>query len=205
MAPVIVPETFEMPPPVYSVRPSPPAGGRRILNIHYPGFNYRHMEIYDSNSDTPLYSVQSNSGSMFSAKPHIVVFNASTGVVIGSITFHSFSSAIDIQVHGKELPLKKASVFTSAYQFRSNASGGRFAWKRDGVFSGGDLKCTNDKDQTIAFFESISFAVKQDGKFEIGPNVKRSMMDELIVTGLAAVENQRRQTAQTSDNHGIDD
>lgn len=61
------------------------------------------------------------------------------------------------------------------------------------MFSGGDLKCVDETEQVVANFESNNWAMQKDGKFEIAPLVNGAMFDEVLITGIAAMEYYRRQ------------
>ena len=156
----------------------------------------------DSDKTTPIYTINSNSGGMFSSKPHMTILNAATGAIAGTVTFHQMSSTIDLEIHGRPIAFDKPGVFTSAHEFRSLATGQLFKWKRDGVFSGGDLKCIDQQDQMVANFENSAWSMKKDGKFEIGPMVQGPFMDEVLISGIAAMEYQRRQNNASSSGGG---
>ena len=163
---------------------------------------HRRSTILDSDKRTPLYTITANSGGIFSSKPHMTILNAATGAPVGTVTFHSMSSDIDIQIHGRDMSFDKPKVFSSAHQFHSLAVGQAFSWKKDGMFSGGDLKCVDGSGQECAFFESSNWALSKDGKIELAPTIQGPFMDEIVVTGIAAIENQRRQNARSSGGGG---
>lgn len=128
----------------------------------------------------------------------MTILNASTKAIVGTITFRQMSGDIDLEIHGKAINFAKPSLFTSTHEFRSLATGKVFKWKKDGIFSGGDLKCIDEREQVCANFESSRWAVKKDGKFEIAPMVQGPFMDEVLVTGIAAMEYQRKQGNKSS-------
>ena len=68
----------------------------------------------------------------------------------------------------------------------------RFKWKSDKIWKGNDLVCLDQQEQVCARFEASSWALHKDGKFEVWPFVDGVLMDEVIVTGLAMVEMQKR-------------
>ena len=189
-------------PPVYSASPNPPAGGRRLLHMYHEGWTRKKIQILDSDKVTPLYTVQANRGSFFSSKPHITIQNALTGAVVGTVTFQHMSRSIDLQIHGEEVTFDKPKVFTTSHIFRSVATGRNITWKRDGILSGGDLICINEEDQVYATFEINAWAAHKDGKFELGADIQGPLMDEIMVSGLAAVEFQRRQRQRSCSSGG---
>lgn len=179
--------------PVYSASPNPPVDGRRLLHVYHKGWYHRKTTILDSDKVTPLYTIDANDGTVFSSKPHMKIYNASTNSIIGTVCFHWVSLSIDLEIHGTPVDFKRAGLFSYTHVFRSPSTGRTFSWKRDGFFSGGDLKCIDDKDQRCAGFECSSWAMKKDGKFELAPRVQGPLMDELVITGIAEVEFQKRQ------------
>lgn len=74
----------------------------------------------------------------------------------------------------------------------------RFKWKAGGVLHRGDMKCSDQEDRVYANFESSGWALKKDGKFKIAPSVSGALMDEVIVSGLAMLELQRRRKNNAS-------
>lgn len=65
-------------------------------------------------------------------------------------------------------------------------------WKMDGIFNRGDMICLDQQDQVRAKFENSTWALKKDGKFEVGLSVSGVLIDEIVVTGLVMVEVRRR-------------
>lgn len=154
---------------------------------------HRSTQVMDSDKVTPVYTIESNRGGLLSSKPHMTILNAATRAVAGTVTFHAMSSSIDIEVCGRTVQFERSGVFSTAHHFQSPATGRLFRWKRDGVFSGGDLKCVDETEQVVANFESNNWAMQKDGKFEIAPLVNGAMFDEVLITGIAAMEYYRRQ------------
>ena len=68
----------------------------------------------------------------------------------------------------------------------------RFTWKSAHSLTRGDLICLDPQGMVCSKYESSTFALMKDGKFEIGPSVTGLMMDEVVVTGLAMLESRRR-------------
>ena len=152
----------------------------------------------DSDKVTPIYSVESNRASLFSSKPHMTIVNAATGAVAGIVTFHTMSGGIDVEIHGRRVMFDRPSIWSTTHQFQSLANGSVFKWKKDGMFSGGDLVCLDEREQKVATFENSTFAMQKDGKLEIAPWVDGLFFDEILITGLAAVEYFRRRRQNSS-------
>ena len=70
------------------------------------------------------------------------------------------------------------------------------------MFSGGDLKCMDETEQMVANFDCNNWAMKKDGKFEIAPLVNGPLFDEVLITGIAAMEYERRQRNASSGGGG---
>ncbi len=120
------------------------------------------------------------------------IYNAATNALVGTVTFQSRSHNIELTIHNKPVELASGGMFTSAHQFMSLTTHGIFEWKNDGMFSGGDMLCLDTQEQQVARFESSNWAMKKEGKFELGSGVKGLLMDELVVSGIAMVEARRR-------------
>ncbi len=185
--------------PGYATSPNPSYGQQpiapRVLHIYHEGLTRRHARILDSDKSTPLYRIDANSGGLFSSKPHVKISVASTGAQVGTVTFHSMSSDIDLTIHNQPIILEKSGFLTSAHEFHSLATGGSLKWKRDGMFSNGDMVCLDQAEQLIARFQISNWAFKKEGKFELGPGVDDVLMDEVVTSGVAMVEYRAKQRA----------
>lgn len=167
----------------------------RLLHIYPKGMTHRHAEILDSDKQTPLYRIQVNSGGLFSSKPHVTVVNAASNALVGTVTFHSMSRKIDLTINEQPTTLSKSGIFTSVHEFRSSALAGSLKWKRDGLFSGGNMLCIDEKEQLFARFQASRSSMKKERKFELSPGVGGVLMDEIVVSGIAMVELMRRAAA----------
>ncbi|KAL6720335.1 hypothetical protein ACLMJK_002256 [Lecanora helva] len=183
--------------PGYATSPNPsygqPQPQSRVLHIYREGITHRHARIVDSDKQTQLYRVDMNSGGCFSSKPHLKIYASATGNQVGTVTFHTWSSSMDLTIQGRPVLLKKSGFMTSAHEFNSIATGGSFKWKKDGMFSGGNLLCLDQQDQLIARFRICNWAMSKEGKFELSPGVNGMLMDEIVTSGIAMVEWARRQ------------
>lgn len=74
----------------------------------------------------------------------------------------------------------------------------RFRWKMDGFFNGGNMICLDQQNKVCARFESSTWALRKDGKFEVGPFVSGILMDEVVIIGLAILEKRRRQNSDAA-------
>lgn len=154
--------------------------------------SHHHRRILDSDKHTPLYTVNANSGGAFSSKPHVTIVSAATNAVIGSVTFHTISSKVDLTVHNQ------AISFNSSHEFRSLATGATLKWKKDGVFSGGDMVCWDERKQQVASYENSNWALKKDGKIGLEAGVDGALVDEIVVSLIAMLELKRREDARSA-------
>ncbi|KAM0799613.1 hypothetical protein BDR22DRAFT_305728 [Usnea florida] len=183
-------------PPSYSAPTYPPSSSY-LLHVYHSGVINRKIEIRGPDKATVLYTVNLNSGSLFSPKPHMTVWKASTGTVIGTATFHSFSRDVDMVINNYTITLSASGIFTTAHEWTSLAAttGGertRFKWKMGGFLHNADMTCLDQQDQVCARFESSAWALKKNGKFDIAPSVSGVLLDEIIVVGLVMLELKKR-------------
>ncbi|KAL8992852.1 MAG: hypothetical protein Q9169_006785 [Polycauliona sp. 2 TL-2023] len=177
------------PPP--SGPPAPDYNTPRILHIYRDGMTHRHMTITDMDKTHPLYTMDQNSASMFSSKPHMTITSAS-GTIIGTATFHSLSRDIDLDMQGHTIAFDSEGMFTRAYAYQSPSFGEKLRWECDG-FWGGDLVLVNGRKEWIARFDASMFSMSKTGKIHVvNGGITGMALDEIIVTGCAMVEEQRR-------------
>lgn len=108
------------------------------------------------------------------------------------------SSDIDMVILNRPILLSKSGFLKSAHEFRSLATGGSFEWKPDGVFSGGDMICLDDRKQQIARFESSVWSMEKEGKFELSGGITGELITEIVTSGIAMVEYTGRQRSSSS-------
>lgn len=178
-------------PPSYNTPaniPPPPL----LLHV-YSGSTHRKTQILGPDKTTVLYTVEQHSW----RKPHLTVYKANTGIVIGTVTFRRISRTIEIVLHNNAIALTANGILSCAYGWTSLATAAagtpmHFTWKDVYNLSGGDMKCVDQQGYVCSKYNSSTFALTKDGKFEIEPSVTGILMDEVIVTGLATLEYKRR-------------
>ncbi|KAH8692958.1 hypothetical protein BGW36DRAFT_385595 [Talaromyces proteolyticus] len=114
--------------------------------------------------------------------------NGELSVLIGTASFHHFSSGIDVEMANVDIGMKKEGLVSNTYSFSAGHQG-RWQWQRDGALTS-NLKLVDSRGYIIARFNNASWSVKKQGTFDI-----LGMMDQLdliMVSGLARVEYQRR-------------
>ncbi|MCJ1469551.1 hypothetical protein MMC07_008185 [Pseudocyphellaria aurata] len=176
--------------------PSPYTSSSRMLHIYTEGFRGRRMNILDSDKSTPVYIVNKNSGGCFSSKPHMRFCRPPTPqspleVQIGSASFHTWSRSVDLDFGSSTSSLSSKGVFTRSTEFQSSV--GLLTWKHDTAF-GNDLRLVNAEGNWLARFVGNVFAWKKRGSLEISPGVNfgPGLLDEIVISGLAMVEAERR-------------
>ena len=143
--------------------------------------------IVDSDKKTPLYRVQAGKGGLFNSEPHIIVFATGTNALVGTIRYHSMSGSIDITTYNRSVRLKKSSHFSSAHEFLSQGGQNVLKWRKDGMISHGNMLCLDKSKQVVSRYRRSRWARKKYGKFELSPQVKGILMDEIVVSGSAMV------------------
>ncbi|KAI9793763.1 MAG: hypothetical protein M1835_007069 [Candelina submexicana] len=163
------------PPPAYS---SP-----RLLHIYHEGLTQRHASIKDS-SKTTLYTIDLHQWT----KPHMVIFAGDSKNHVGTVTFHTLSSTMDLVINGTEIGFKNDSFWTQQYSFVSRATGKKLRWKFESSWSMKHVVCLDEKDLAVAKFEGSTWALRKLGKIELVPGVDGGLLDEVLVSGLAMME-----------------
>lgn len=184
----------------YQQMANPGLSSTRLLHIYHEGFIHRQMHVLDSDKSTPLYHTEQKASTTFSSKPHMTVRNANNSLVVGTVSFHTFSRRIDLTIHGQSIELAGTSLMTIAHQFKS-PRGNVLKWKSDGVFSGGDMVCIDEtadpRAQLVARFQWRLLSVSKSGRLEVSSAVQGVALDEVVISGLAMFEYQRRRNSSS--------
>ncbi|CAD6588438.1 MAG: hypothetical protein ASARMPREDX12_003329 [Alectoria sarmentosa] len=159
---------------------------------------YQNTQILGPDKTSVLYTMKMNFGFLSVPKPHVTIYRADTGIVVGSFNFRSMSRRIKMTIHDKPVDLSRSGWCTSAHEgtnLATTAEGGtmRFRWNMDGFFNGANMTCLDQQNKVYARFESSMWALRKDGMFEVGPFVSGILMDEVVIIGLAILEKRRRQ------------
>lgn len=186
--------SLQQAPPPGDTNPSP-----RRLHLYYTSsFTQRQMVVTDSDKTTALYDVsQRSSWSMFSSKPHMTITRCSDNSEIGTVTFHSFS-APELTIHGRSISLDHVSWISRGRTFPSAATGTTLAWQYDSAV-GNSMTCTDETDQWFARCTSSHFSLSKGGVLELAsPAVDGILLDELVVTVLAVLQERKRRERSSS-------
>lgn len=168
----------------------------RLLHVNYEGWTQSRAVILDSDKETVLYRVNLKTcWKLLSSGPYLTISTADTNCIVGTVTFHTLSSKIDLIIQNQATKLSKARFFTNTHGFKSSA--GFLKWKFDGMLSCGNMLCVDEKEQLFARFQTGGWSLKKAGRFELSPGLGDMIMDEVIVSGIAMVEWWRLQTSVT--------
>lgn len=176
----------------YSPQSAPPS---RFLHIYVEGLRGRRLNILDSDKTTPIYIVKSNSGSLFSSKPHMRICRPPTSssaleTQIGSASFRAWGRTVDMEFGSSTAFLKPKGLFTRSTEFQSSV--GPLTWQYDSVFRSA-FRLVNAEGEWLARFEGITFSWRKTGKLEIAGGVQwgPGLLDEIVISGVAMVEAER--------------
>ncbi|OAX81625.1 hypothetical protein ACJ72_04036 [Emergomyces africanus] len=112
--------------------------------------------------------------------------------VVGTATFHTFSSKIDINLSTNHaITMKRPDLFTSTYRFESPTPLGTLEWKRDGLVSS-NLKLVDVSGRTVARYEKhLSLLSKQSDAITLLVPELDGFLDFVILTCTAMIEYKR--------------
>ncbi|CEJ87019.1 hypothetical protein VHEMI04276 [[Torrubiella] hemipterigena] len=167
--------------------------GRR-LDIVYPGWSGRYMDVIDSHTSEILYKYEKKG--IF--KQSIIITRPSEK---GSSSEHtiakvSISSKIAIDIEGGNAAMKKPSNFSSNYEFVTDALSG--TWTKPGWLSS-RMELVSTTGVLASLERAWSFF--QEGTLEILGNPSQRQLDMIVVTALVMMEKQdsdRKDASQDS-------
>lgn len=191
-----------------SLQQAPPSGytnpGPRSLHFYYDSsFTKRRMIITDSDKATNLYAVSHRSSwsVLFSSKPDMSIVRVSDNSEIGAVTLHSFSPT-ELIIHGRIVFLEHVDWLSRGRTFQSAATGTTLTWQYDSAL-GDSVTCSNETNQWLARFSPSSFSLSKGGVLELAsPAVDGILLDEIIVTALAIMQERKRRQHSSSSASG---
>ncbi|OJD17662.1 hypothetical protein AJ78_02253 [Emergomyces pasteurianus Ep9510] len=112
--------------------------------------------------------------------------------VVGTATFHTFSSKIDICLSTNHaITMKCPDLFTSSRRFESLTPLGTLEWKREGLVSS-NLKLVDESGRTVARYEKHwSLLSKQSDAITLLVPELDGFLDIVIITCMATIEYKR--------------
>ncbi|MCJ1224428.1 hypothetical protein MMC12_001073 [Toensbergia leucococca] len=163
----------------------------RLFHIYHTDILNRSHQVLDSDKVTPLYTYTTRQSALFNTRPQLEIFRgASSTDCIATGMFHM--GYVELHIHGRDVPLSRNGIFSYTHVFDSSGMG-KLDWARDSVF-GSDMTLSDESKQTVARFHNAAYSVRKEGKLEImGGDIGSVIIDEIVVTGLAMVEWERRQ------------
>lgn len=204
----------QQPPPQRAPSPSFPYGANpsipqppttsapipRTLHIYREGLTQKRGTVYDSDKTTPLYLIRNSWAAGWSGKPNVEITSPGTGQVIATVTFHAWSRTVDFMLHGQALPMDPAGWFTRSYTFQSPI--GTLKWQKTGIW-GYSLQCVTERGEWLARFDTAYFSMRKEGRLEIvSRELPQMLVDQLVVTGIAMVEIEKRAHASAGASGG---
>ncbi|KAL4803087.1 hypothetical protein BDV18DRAFT_145104 [Aspergillus unguis] len=171
----------------------------RGLEVTFTSCSGRHLKVTENTSDGPIVY----SADLKSRKPHMIFQSNGTAHLPATVKFHNFSRAIDVSIHGEEMPMAaKCWTFKHEYSFTSHAVSGKSFFWRKASWRYLHLQCVDESGTVFATFRSHkSWSGKKAGRLEIMPAAAeggQGLVDELVVTGLADVYYQMMQAMAAS-------
>lgn len=92
--------------------------------------------------------------------------------------------------------MSPVGFFSRSYTFPSSI--GILRWEHEGAFTA-DLCCVTERGEWVARFDNAAWSVTKEGKLEIGDGgMEREMLDEVVVSGLAMIEHERRMRSRSN-------
>jgi len=123
------------------LQPSPPTN--RILYMRNAGLAQPHIQIINTLTSAPLYTVFAPKRARFSSDPHLAVTSSITNSTIATIYFHHVTDDIDLVIYGQDVALNRGP-FSSSHEYQSRMpGGGKLKRENHDVLKGGDVRCTN--------------------------------------------------------------
>ncbi|KAL4862348.1 hypothetical protein BDV12DRAFT_178947 [Aspergillus spectabilis] len=162
----------------------------RGLEVVFTSWTGRHMRVTEETHDGPLVY----SADLKTRKPHMLFKAEGSANLPATVTFHSFSRTIDININGEDMALRTISKWRYEYAFNSHALGGtQLVWKRPSSWNWKymNIECTDENGTVYARFDShMGWSGKKAGRLNILEPAAaggKAAVDEIVVTGLANV------------------
>ncbi|KAG6999551.1 hypothetical protein G7Y79_00034g069740 [Physcia stellaris] len=156
----------------------------RTLHCVTDGLSLTSARVLDTDKSTLAYSIKYRL-----RKAHLSLVCATTGVTVGTVSYHCRTTRIDITVRDTPLSLTSTGMFSCGYSFESPALGGQMMkWKTQKRW-GTDLVCVDERGEVLARYVFSRFSLRKCGRLELfvdGGDEK--LVDEVLVSGLAVVE-----------------
>lgn len=125
---------------------------------------------------------------------------------LGTVSLHSWSSKIDVSIHGECFQMKRKDMLSSGHSFKHSAQPLEMQWKEEDFISD-NLKLVDENKRVIALYRknsrmkkllSSNSRNKSSSELHILVPLEDHLLDIVVLTGLAAAE-QRRQSNESWD------
>ena len=157
------------------------------MDVRYKNWKNSGIRILDSTTNTELYTIR-----LSLRKPHMIFQSATTGSVIGTVTFHTLSYDVETVIHGTPVKLTGHGFTRSRYTYPSPALGGAtLTWKMKSHGLSIDFECLDEqRSVTLARFRFSNWSLKQMGTLEVMDPVagNEGVVEEIVVTSLVLAE-----------------
>ena len=141
------------------------------------------MSVIDTDKSTVLYVAKFRV-----RRPQMTFQRPTTNADLGTVSFHTLSSCIDVTLHDQSVRLTSKGTLKNGYSFVSQTFRNEtMTWKREGGFKDLAMVCVDGEDVPVARIFASDWSVKELGKMELlGPKAQSGdALDEIVVTGLA--------------------
>ncbi|RAL05399.1 uncharacterized protein BO80DRAFT_421446 [Aspergillus ibericus CBS 121593] len=154
----------------------------RTFNVDFTSWTGKHLQVTESDAqNTLVYAADLNF-----RKPQMVFQATGSARLPATVTFHTFSRTIDIDINGYHIPFKPRGSFKYQVPFASPALGKVLTWRNPYSMRPWELECRDEQNTLIArFIPSNSWSCTKAGRLELGPLESGPSTDEVVVTGLA--------------------
>lgn len=165
----------------------------RTLDIYLHGITHEQMTIADEDKSSPLYIVENSPSSLFSSH-NLTIYKAADienpkPAVVGTAMF----GKLDFHGHSVDMSLNHHSLMYVSPTFEQ-----RLWWETDGEW-GVDLLLVDAKKQLIAKIDATLSGCSTFGQLHIfNGAIGRAALDEIVVSGCAFLQYQRRRRSRTS-------
>ncbi|KKK12660.1 hypothetical protein AOCH_001350 [Aspergillus ochraceoroseus] len=157
----------------------------RLLAVDFTSWTGRHLRVTEGDSNGALVYL----ADLKLRKPHMIFQAEGTARLPATVTFHSFSRTIDVNINGQDIPVRQKGTFKYEIAFESPALGGTvLTWKNPRYLKPFDLECYDENGVVFAkFVPSSSWSCKKAGRIELyqACSTRSGLTDEVVVTGLA--------------------
>ncbi|PHH74654.1 hypothetical protein CDD80_2935 [Ophiocordyceps camponoti-rufipedis] len=172
----------------------------QTLDVRTPHCCSRRLQVTDASTKTLLYNCVRKTFSRNDMTIHRGAGSSKEGSqddVVGRVSFHCWSSSIDVEMVAKgPVQMKTPSYWSGSHRFV--CEGATWTWERDGGFWSCDLRLLDEKGLLVATLERPTWSYSRVGTIKIARKLSDEMLDLVVVTGLAKLEAKMRHEAASA-------